>query len=106
MQPRQLQLLATNLKAEWVPPTELPDITDRSEIAIDLETCDPNLKTLGPGWPRNDGFVVGYAVAVDGWKGYLPVAHEGGGNLDKRIVHNWLKKVLACPADKIMHNAQ
>jgi len=106
MQPRQLQLLATNLKAEWVPPTELPDITDRSEIAIDLETCDPNIKTLGPGWPRNDGFVVGYAVAVDGWKGYLPVAHEGGGNLDKRIVHNWLKKVLACPADKIMHNAQ
>ena len=29
-----------------------------------------------------------------------------GGNLDKRIVNNWMKKVLACPAAKIMHNAQ
>lgn len=106
MQPRQLQLLATNLKAEWTPPTDLPDITDRSEIAIDLETCDPNLKTLGPGWARGDGFIAGFCIAVDGWKAYLPIKHEGGGNLDERIVTNYMKKVLASPADKIMHNAQ
>ena len=91
---------------EWAPPFELPDITDAKEIAIDLETCDPNIKTLGPGWPRGDGFVVGFALAVDGWFGYLPIKHEGGGNLDERIVKNYMKKVLACPADKIMHNAQ
>ena len=102
----QLQLMTTNLKSDWTPPVELPDITDRSEIAIDLETCDPNIKTLGPGWPRNDGFVVGYAIAVDGWSAYLPIRHEGGGNLDERIVTNYMKKVLASPADKIMHNAQ
>jgi DNA polymerase I-like protein with 3'-5' exonuclease and polymerase domains len=106
MQPRQLQLLSTNLNVEWTPPTELPDITGSSEIAIDLETCDPNLKTLGPGWPRGDGFIAGYCIAVDGWKAYLPIKHEGGGNLDERIVSNYMKKVLACPADKIMHNAQ
>ena len=35
-----------------------------------------------------------------------PVGHLGGGNLDKRIVNRWLKKVFECPADKIMHNAQ
>jgi DNA polymerase I-like protein with 3'-5' exonuclease and polymerase domains len=60
---------------------------------------------MGPGWPRNDGYIVGYAVAVDGWAGYFPVAHGGGGNLDKRIVEHWIREVLATPADKIMHNA-
>jgi DNA polymerase I-like protein with 3'-5' exonuclease and polymerase domains len=48
---------------------------------------------------------VGYAVAVDGWAGYFPVAHGGGGNLDRRIVERWVRDVLATPADKIMHNA-
>jgi DNA polymerase I-like protein with 3'-5' exonuclease and polymerase domains len=42
---------------------------------------------------------------VDGWAGYFPVAHGGGGNLDKRLVERWVKDVLATPADKIMHNA-
>jgi DNA polymerase I-like protein with 3'-5' exonuclease and polymerase domains len=60
----------------------------------------------GPGWPTGDGEVVGYAIAVDGWSCYLPIRHLGGGNLDERIVNQWLKKVFECPADKIMHNAQ
>ena len=101
-----LQLAMFAPKSEWVPPLELPDITSASKIAIDLETCDPNLKELGPGWARGDGFVVGYAIATDGWSGYIPVRHKGGGNLDERIVNRWLKKVFECPADKIMHNAQ
>ncbi len=65
--------------SEWTPPESFPDLSSAPEIAIDLETCDPNLESLGPGWPRKDGFIVGYAVAVDGWKGYFPVAHQGGG---------------------------
>lgn len=101
-----LQLAMFAPKSEWVPPLELPDITSASKIAIDLETCDPNLTELGPGWARGDGFVVGYAIATDGWSGYIPVRHKGGGNLDERIVNRWLKKVFECPADKIMHNAQ
>lgn len=91
--------------SEWNPPESFPDLSSAPEIAIDLETCDPNLEALGPGWPRKDGFIVGYAVAVDGWKGYFPVAHQGGGNLDKAIVERWVKKVLALPSDKIFHNA-
>jgi len=62
-------------------------------------------RVFGPGWPRGDGFVVGYAIAVDGWSGYFPVAHAGGGNLDRRLVERWVKDVLALPADKIVHNA-
>jgi DNA polymerase I-like protein with 3'-5' exonuclease and polymerase domains len=91
--------------SEWLPPASFPNLSEAKEIAIDLETCDPNMESLGPGWPRGDGYIVGYAVAVDGWAGYFPVAHGGGGNLDKRIVERWIRDVLATPADKIMHNA-
>lgn len=91
--------------SEWLPPASFPDLSQATEIAIDLETCDPNLERFGPGWPRKDGYIVGYAFAVDGWKGYFPIAHKGGGNLDKGIVERWVKKTLALPCDKIMHNA-
>ena len=101
-----LQMAMFTPKSEWVPPHELPDIFDAKTIAIDVETKDPNLKTKGPGWPTGDGEVVGYAVAVDGWKGYIPIRHGGGGNIDERIVNNWMKKVCESPAEKIMHNAQ
>ena len=93
-------------KSEWVPPHELPDLSEAKTIAIDVETKDPHLKTRGPGWPTGEGEVVGYAVAVDGWKGYIPIRHGGGGNIDERICNNWMKKVCESPADKIMHNAQ
>jgi DNA polymerase I-like protein with 3'-5' exonuclease and polymerase domains len=102
----KLQMAMFPPKTDWVPPAELPDIFDAPEIAIDVETRDPNLKEKGPGWATNDGEVVGYAIAVAGWKCYIPVGHVGGGNLDARIVGKWLKQVFECPADKIMHNAQ
>jgi len=92
--------------SEWVPPLELPDLTSATKIAIDVETKDPNLKQNGPGWPTGDGEVVGYAIAVDGWSGYIPVRHLGGGNIDEKQANKWLNKVFECPADKIMHNAQ
>tara|TARA_R100001377_G_scaffold56421_1_gene33576 strand:- start:602 stop:2494 length:1893 start_codon:yes stop_codon:yes gene_type:complete len=101
-----LQMAMFTPKSEWVPPVELPNIWEAKEIAIDVETKDPNLKTLGPGWARSDGQVVGYAIATADWSGYIPIRHLGGGNLDERIVDKWLKKVFECDADKIMHNAQ
>src|SRR6056300_881521 len=101
-----LQMAMFAPKSEWVPPHELPDITNAKKIAIDVETRDPNLKQNGPGWATGDGEVVGYAIAVDDWSGYIPIRHVGGGNLDEKIINRWLKKVFECPADKIMHNAQ
>ena len=101
-----LQMAMFTPKTEWIPPNELPDLTKAKEIAIDVETRDPNIKTLGPGWARKDGEIIGYAVATSDWKGYIPVAHYGGGNLDKRIIENWLRPMLGSPATKIMHNAQ
>jgi DNA polymerase I-like protein with 3'-5' exonuclease and polymerase domains len=91
--------------SEWLPPESFPDLSEAKEIAIDLETCDPNMENFGPGWPRKDGFIVGYAVAVDGWCGYYPIAHQGGGNLDKKIVESWITEIMLLPCPKIMHNA-
>ena len=34
-------------QTEWVPPFEFPDLSKYDEIAIDLETKDPDLKTKG-----------------------------------------------------------
>ena len=91
---------------DWAPPSSFPDLTNCERISIDLETCDPNLMTLGPGWCRNDGYVIGYAVAAGDFVGYFPVRHEGGGNLPEKTVVNWLKKQMATPnIEKVMHNA-
>ena len=102
----QLQHVLFQKDTDWTPPETLPDLSNAKEIAIDLETKDPNLKLLGPGWARKDGEIIGYAVAVDGWSGYLPVKHFGGGNLDDAIVRKWMDSVCKTNAKKIMHNAQ
>jgi DNA polymerase I-like protein with 3'-5' exonuclease and polymerase domains len=91
--------------SEWTPPEKVPNLSEATEIAIDLETCDPNIKTIGPGWPRGDGFIAGVAIAVEGWKGYFPIRHEGSGNFDEKIVKRQVKKIMELPCDKIFHNA-
>jgi len=92
--------------SEWVPPEVVPDLTDAKEISIDLETKDDGLnKNLGPGWATKNGRVIGVAIAVEGWEGYYPIAHEGGHNLDAKVFANALKPILELPCDKIFHNA-
>jgi len=92
--------------SEWVPPERLPDLSDAKQIAIDLETRDIGLNTgIGPGWAVNKGYVIGVAIAVEGWCGYFPLRHEGGGNLDEKVFVRQLKKILELPCDKIFHNA-
>ena len=94
------------IEADWNIPTEYPDLTKHKQIAVDLETCDPNLMTLGPGWSRKDGFIVGIAVAAGDYQGYFPIRHENGHNLDPKMTMKWFKKQMATPdIDKIMHNA-
>ncbi len=92
-------------QTEWVKPTEFPDLRQADIIAIDLETHDPDLKSLGTGSIVGRGKVVGIAIAVDGYTGYFPFDHEGGGNLEKSKVLQWFKDICECPADKVFHNA-
>lgn len=94
------------IDVEWNIPTEYPDLTGYKEVAVDLETKDPNLTTLGPGWARKDGHIIGIAVAAGEYKGYFPIRHQNGHNLDPRITMKWLKKQMSIPEmDVIMHNA-
>ncbi len=102
---KPLQMPMFKPETEWVPPTHLPDLKDHKEIAIDLETRDPNLMTMGSGSVRRDGEVIGIAVAVEGWSGYFPINHEGGGNMDRALVLDWFEEVLQTTATKIFHNA-
>tara|TARA_Y100000114_G_scaffold35766_1_gene31310 strand:+ start:3049 stop:4968 length:1920 start_codon:yes stop_codon:yes gene_type:complete len=98
--------LGESLDPDWNIPSEYPDLTQHKSIAVDLETRDPNIKMLGPGWSRNDGYIVGIAVAAGDYHGYFPIRHENGHNLDPKITMRWLKKQMATPhIDKIMHNA-
>jgi len=97
--------LFPQLKTEWMAPEVFPDLSAAEAIAIDLETCDPGMKTSGPGWPTKNGYIVGFALAVDGWKGYFPIRHEGGGNLDEKRVRTFVQTVLDLPCDKIFFNA-
>ena len=92
-------------QTEWLPPEEFPDLLGYDEIAIDLETKDIDLVKMGSGSITGNGRITGIAVAVSGWSGYFPIAHEGGGNMDKGIVSKWLHKVLSNDVDKIFHNA-
>ena len=87
-------------------PDELKDLRGCKQIAIDLETNDPNLKELGSGNVTGKGHIAGVAVAVEGWSGYFPIQHESGGNMDKKLVLSWLQEVCNQPDTTfIFHNA-
>ena len=92
-------------QTEWLKPTEFPDLRHVDEIAIDLETKDPDLLKKGSGSVIGNGDVIGIAVATSHYKGYFPIAHEGGGNMDRNKVLLWLKDILEAPSTKIFHNA-
>ena len=93
-------------ESNWSIPEIFPKFADNERIAIDLETYDPHLLTSGPGWASNRGHVVGVGVATKDWKGYFPIRHEGGGNLDEAVVLRWVKNTLSSTKrEVIFHNA-
>ena len=92
-------------QTEWIEPEEYPDLRSYDEIAIDLETRDPELKTRGSGSVIGLGEVVGIAVAVPGRKFYFPIAHGSGPNMDRKKTLEWFKDICASDATKIFHNA-
>ena len=95
------------VKAEWLHPTETPSMKGRDVVAIDLETCDTELKKMGPGWPRKIGSVIGIAISSGDFTAYYPIAHEGGGNMDKSIIVEYIKEVCEDESiQKVFHNAQ
>lgn len=93
-------------ESDWKAPTEFPDLSAADKIAVDLETNDPLLKEHGPGWATGQGNIAGIAVAVEDWKGYFPILHENGFNMDRDAVLNWTRDTLSNPnQDKVFANA-
>ena len=81
-------------------------IDEAKLIAIDTETYDPNLKTMGPGGFRKDGHVAGISIATDsGYTEYFPIGHEGGGNLNKTKVISFLLYIYSKKKKLIFANA-
>lgn len=93
----------------WQRPGDMPSLASAKFIALDTETYDPTIKTLGPG-VRRGGAIVGVSIATDnGFKAYYPIRHHPPGaasfdknirteeNFDPKIVMRWLKRELARP---------
>lgn len=83
---------------DWRPPalSGLPSWRDAKRVAVDVETNDPDLRELGPGVRREGCYIAGVAFAIeDGPAFYLPVAHRGGGNLDKKKAFQYLRDQAA-----------
>ena len=81
-------------------------IDEAKLIAIDTETYDPNLKTMGPGGFRKDGHVAGISISTDsGYTEYFPIGHEGGGNLNKTKVISFLLYIYQSRKKLIFANA-
>ena len=103
---RSTQIPLFTPETEWVMPEELKDLRGAKEIAIDLETNDPQLLELGSGNVTGKGHIAGVAVAVEGWSGYFPIQHESGGNMDKKLVFSWLQDLFNQEDSTfIFHNA-
>lgn len=102
-----LQFTFNFKKHIWSCPSEYKDLSGYNEIAIDLETRDDGINNkLGAGWATGNGYVIGFAVAVEGWQGYYPFNHYGGGNMIPEQVKKYMQDVCALPGTKIFHNAQ
>ena len=103
---RSTQIPLFTPETEWVMPDELKDLRGVKQIAIDLETNDPDLKELGSGNVTGKGHIAGVAVAVEGWSGYFPIQHESNGNMDKKLVFSWLQDIFnQVDTTFIFHNA-
>lgn len=86
-------------ESSWRAPrlSELPsDWSVSKRIGLDVETCDPDLKKLGPG-VRRGAYVAGVSFALDESRGYyIPLRHFGGDNVeDPRLAIAYLKDQLA-----------
>lgn len=91
----------------WVAPREFPNLSQAAALAIDTETYDPELTTIGPGWARGKGELVGVSVATpDHHAWYFPMRHriEPETNMDPEQVLRWLKDALGTPCPKIGAN--
>lgn len=95
------------LESDWQPISSLPDLNSASKLVIDLETRDDGIKSgHGAGWATGEGYIAGVALATpEHGSFYLPIRHEGGGNLNKDMVLPYVEYWVGTQIPKICHNA-
>jgi len=87
------------------PVAQLPSWADAKRVCVDVECRDDHLHALGPG-VRRDGYVCGVAFAIeDGPAHYLPIRHEGGGNLAADQVWAYLRDQAAAFCGEMVFNS-
>lgn len=86
----------------WMPPQELPSLAGVKRLCVDVETRDEFLTERGSG-VRTGAYVAGLGVGTDdGRRWYLPVRHEGGGNLDEGLVKRWAREEFGSFAGELV----
>jgi len=85
-------------------PISVDAIARAPRVAVDLETCDPDLKTMGPG-VRRGAYICGFSVAVDGLSFYAPIRHESDNVPDPEKALAWLRDAMATKTQKVFANA-
>jgi len=88
--------------SDWTPPKSFPNLKSEKQIGIDIETRDPDLNSHGPGFIRGNAEVVGITVATNDCSWYYPIAHLGGGNVDRVPVIRFLGDILKDPKQYIV----
>ena len=84
----------------------LPVIDKMQDIAVDLETRDPDLKTKAPGWVHGNGHICGICISAKEGSFYIPIGHEQGENFDQSVAMKWLQDLMLAPDfDAVFHNA-
>lgn len=92
-----MQLRLFSPVSGWTPTplSALPLWAGATRVSVDIETRDPHLKKLGPS-VRRGGYIVGFSFALRrpgerdrAW--YVPIRHEGGGNVDREVALQWLR---------------
>lgn len=101
----------------WTAPASFPNLSAAKVIGLDTETFDPELKTAGPGWARNNGHIIGASISVeDGSSWYFPIRHgieegrqilpehEAAMNMDPEQVMAFLRHTLGDERPKVGAN--
>lgn len=91
----------------WTPTpvSQMPAWTDAKRVCVDVECRDDHLYELGPG-VRRGGYVCGVSFAIeDGPAHYLPIRHEGGGNLSADNVWAYLRDQASAFCGEVVFNS-
>lgn len=76
----------------WQRAPSLPHIPTGAVVAVDSETRDEGLnKSIGPGWPHDDGWLCGVSYAWTGGADYLPVRDPDTECFDRDQLDAWLR---------------